>query len=170
MATEPFLTRWSRTKRAEAASETGEPPPDDPDGHPAPTPSAEEDEAAHPEATPEDPELNLPELPDIETLGPDSDYRVFMRAGVPAALRTAALRKAWVARDAIAAHRPMVEYAWDTNAPGYGALRPGDDVAATIATLIRRYAAQRAHWLTDDKEVPSDPDRMEEEDPEAGVA
>lgn len=34
-------------------------------------------------------------LPDIDDLGPDSDYRAFMAPGVPAELQTRALRKLW---------------------------------------------------------------------------
>lgn len=58
------------------------------------------------------------------------------RAG-GAALGGAALRQAWAANPAIANHRPLVEYAWDMNAPGYGKLRPTDDVAAMVAALYR---------------------------------
>lgn len=39
-------------------------------------------------------------LPDIEKLGPGSDFRPFMREGVPAVLKRLALRKLWVSNPA----------------------------------------------------------------------
>jgi len=74
-----FLERWSRRKR-DAAAET--------DAQAAATPV----DAA---ITSEDSEDAPPELPDVESLKAGSDFRPFMRQGVPSATRTAALRKLW---------------------------------------------------------------------------
>lgn len=86
---EGFLARWSRRKTA-ARQPPPEPaiaaPPAEPPTLPDP-PSAPADE---PEA--ERPHL---ELPDIDTLDAASDFKPFMRPGVPAELQTAALRKLW---------------------------------------------------------------------------
>jgi hypothetical protein len=84
-ADEPFLERWSRRKRearegideeveVEAAAEPAQ-------DEPAPAEAA-------PGGTPA-----LPELPDIDSLGEDSDYSAFMAPGVDGSLRRKALRK-----------------------------------------------------------------------------
>jgi hypothetical protein len=85
----------------------------------------------------EPPEQSIPELPAIESLGADSDYTVFLARGVPRVLQAQALRVAWASDPAIANFRGMAEYAWDFNAPGYGALTPGDDARAWVSQIIR---------------------------------
>lgn len=105
-----FLSRWSRRKRAaEVEVEEEAPAPVDP----AP--------AAEPEPDPE-PVLSdeeLAALPRIEDLTPDTDIRVFLRPGVPVALKNAAMRRMWLLTPAIRDHRdPAVDYAWDWNTPG----------------------------------------------------
>ncbi|MFC7704704.1 DUF3306 domain-containing protein [Plastorhodobacter daqingensis] len=141
MAEPPFLSRWSQRKRAE----TAETPAVRPDGTDENGPVEGE---AEPDGTSVQPRRDdadpPPELPPLESLGADSDYTQFLRRGVPKALKLAALRRAWSANPAIAAHRPMVEYAWDFNAPGYGRLRAGDDAAAIVAHLLRRRPAREA--------------------------
>ncbi|MBC7906610.1 MAG: DUF3306 domain-containing protein [Rhodospirillaceae bacterium] len=72
--TDNFLSRWSRLK-AEAKEET--PPP-------APV------EAEQPPG-----ELAPPELPPVETLTKDSDFSAFLQAGVPEAIKRAAMAKLW---------------------------------------------------------------------------
>ncbi len=111
-----FLRRWSRLKTQEPAE-------------PEPTPPEPPEEPAPPEAE------EQPALPPIEELGPDSDYTVFLKKNVPAALRAAALRKAWSSNPAITGHKPLVEYAWDYNAPGFGALNVTDDPLLIMARL-----------------------------------
>lgn len=84
--TADFLSRWSHRKTAARRAEAvPQPEPQPTDGEPAPP--------AECEATSELPETV--ELPDIETLGAQSDYRPFMRMGVPPELRRDALRKLW---------------------------------------------------------------------------
>ncbi|MCW5730859.1 MAG: DUF3306 domain-containing protein [Alphaproteobacteria bacterium] len=107
-----FLTRWSRRKQAaRAAAEAGEPP--------APAKPAEQEEEPFDPAS----------LPPVESLGPESDYAPFLHRKVPEALRQAALRRLWVTEPSVVNYQPLVDYAWDFTAPGYGALAPGDDVA-----------------------------------------
>lgn len=97
-----LLARWS--KRKTEARRDGEPaaradPP------PAPV------EARPPEPEPAgDP---LAELPDLESLGPGSDFRPFMQKGVPAELRRAALRKLWRSRAGLANLDGLVDYGED---------------------------------------------------------
>ena len=77
---EPFLERWSRRKR-----EAGQGIDDEAAAAP-PTGPAETDTApAEPAA--------IPKLPDIDSLGEDSDYSAFMASGVDPSLRRKALRK-----------------------------------------------------------------------------
>jgi uncharacterized protein DUF3306 len=68
--TEPFLSRWSRRKEEALRS-----PPE-----PAPESTA-------------DPEGPAPELPPLDTLTPESDYRVFFHPKVNEDVRRAALKK-----------------------------------------------------------------------------
>jgi hypothetical protein len=58
------------------------------------------------------------ELPDIATLTAGSDIRAFMQAGVPQALRRAALARIWSLDPAIRDFREMADYDWDFNVPG----------------------------------------------------
>jgi hypothetical protein len=66
---EAFLSRWSRLKSESREEEPGAPPP------------------AAPEPAP------LPELPRVEALTPDSDFRPFMDPRVDAGTRREALKK-----------------------------------------------------------------------------
>jgi len=81
-----FVSRWSRRKRATRD-----------DGGPAAT---DEPQAATREVTaaaePETPSTEtVADLPDVETLDENSDFSVFLREGVPDALRRQALRRLW---------------------------------------------------------------------------
>ena len=124
---EGFLSRWSRRKRVQGDEATP----------PAPEPAAadpEPDAPGEPTLTDED----LAALPKIEDLVAGSDIRAFLRPGVPAALKNAALRKMWMLTPAIRDYRdPAVDYAWDWNTPG-GV--PGDGVgpsAERAAQMLR---------------------------------
>jgi hypothetical protein len=117
-----FLARWSRRKR-EAASDRRD------HAKPANTGnSAAVPDTAVPPAPPiEAPPLVDPiSLPPIESIGPGSDLRAFLAAGVPADLTRAALRRAWSAEPAIRDFIGLSESSWDFNAaggvPGFGAM------------------------------------------------
>ncbi|HYC04065.1 MAG TPA: DUF3306 domain-containing protein [Azospirillaceae bacterium] len=114
-----FLGRWSRRK-LQARREVAEPPPE-----------------ALPPAVAAEPEPDLEALPPVESLDEQSDYTAFLKRGVPAALRHAALRKAWATDPVIAGHRPLVDYDWDFHAPGYGKLWEIDDPKAMVEKLFR---------------------------------
>lgn len=84
---ERFIGRWSRLKQKRRRREPG--PGDVP-----------KDESARPEPADAQPatgeeETAALDLPDIETLDKDSDFTVFMKEGVPEALKRQALRKLW---------------------------------------------------------------------------
>jgi len=74
-------------------------------------------------------------LPPIESLGPESDYTVFLRKGVPEALRVAALRKAWMSDPFIRDFRGPAEYALDYTTAEFD-LRPTDDVAKLLERIF----------------------------------
>jgi hypothetical protein len=120
-ADESFLVRWSRRKRAEAASTSGRPKPKDA-GNAA---SAEAAESSLPPGEPQS-LVDPGSLPPIETIGAGSDIRPFLTAGVPADLTRAALRRAWSADPAIRDFIGLSENSWDFNAPsgvpGFGSL------------------------------------------------
>jgi hypothetical protein len=106
---EGFLSRWSRRK-AEARSAPAASPATDDAG-----PGAQ----AAPEATHEALRQDAPasidpkDLPDIATLDASSDFSVFMRPGVPAHLRTLALRKLWRSDPIFSKLDGLVEYGED---------------------------------------------------------
>ncbi len=108
-----FLSRWSARKAEARAKSDGE------DKLPAPAQTPEQDVQV-----PVDPV----ELPSIDDLTEDSDYTVFLRKGVPETMRKAALRKLWVTEPSVVNYRPLVEYAWHNNEPGFGPLLPTDNV------------------------------------------
>jgi hypothetical protein len=127
---EGFLSRWSRRKRAAeeaaatpdappAAEAPGAPAPDLADGTAAPADAARPAAEARPACPiPNLPAVDLASLPKVEELTAASDFSLFLRPGVPAALRAAALRRMWSLDPAIRDFIGPVEYQWDFNAPG----------------------------------------------------
>jgi hypothetical protein len=132
---EGFLARWSRRKLAQTES-----PPEaavEPDNNgPAEGELPESPmRAESKEATPDAQDLDLPPL---ESIGPGSDVRAFLRAGVPAALSRAALRRAWAADPAIRDFVGLAENSWDFTKPGqipgFNAIAPNE-----VKELLARY-------------------------------
>ena len=133
-----FLSRWSRRKlesrrEVEPAPEPAplapEPPPEA--GEPVPEVPGEGEMSAE----------EIAALPPVESIGPQTDISAFLRKGVPAALRKAALRRVWAADPAIRDYvNEAREYAYDWNVPGgvpgTGALLPTDDVEAMLARVF----------------------------------
>jgi hypothetical protein len=144
---EGFLSRWSRRKDA---ARRGEAAPDDTPDRPA--------EEARPDAeadalTPEE----IAGLPKPEELTADSDITIFLRRGVPEALRNAALRRAWLLDPAIrdfAGHARDYDFDWNGpgGVPGGGALDPEE-----VAALARRVLGEAAEGNSADS-PPSTPD------------
>ncbi len=136
MSEEGFLGRWSRRKR-EAVR-----------GLPEPEAEAPAPAEAPPKPTPIEPaplepaplaEFDPASLPPVESLTEASDFSAFLRAEVPAALRQAALRRAWTLDPAIRSFVGPADYAWDYNAPdgvpGF-AHALGGDVKQLLAQAI----------------------------------
>ncbi|MHB2209081.1 DUF3306 domain-containing protein [Methylobacterium sp. CM6257] len=148
---EGFLARWTRRKLAvRAAALADRDAPAVPDDASVPAPDAPAIEAAHiepqagPEAGPPEPgwaDGPALDLPSVDALTPESDLAQFLQAGVPTALRNAALRRMWsldpAIRDFVSEAR---EYAYDWNTPGsvpgLGPLLPSDDVKAMLGRLL----------------------------------
>ncbi|MCG6876605.1 MAG: DUF3306 domain-containing protein [Betaproteobacteria bacterium] len=84
--TEPFLSRWSRLKREGGDVEEAPAP-----GRVSTSPEPTSDARNTPDTT--EPDAPLPDLPPIEELTPESDFRPFMDPRVPDALRRLALKK-----------------------------------------------------------------------------
>jgi hypothetical protein len=130
---ENFLSRWSRKKReAEAA-------PDDEKPAAAETVKQPPDAAAA--AVPaEEPAFDLSELPSLDDIAADTDIASFMKPGVPAALRHAALRRAWASDPAIRDFRGLQENGWDFNAPdsvpGFGTFKSDEEIKALAQRLF----------------------------------
>lgn len=124
---EKFLSRWSRRKLDEVEK------------------SAEIPRSAPADASPVEPESMTPEeiaaLPTVESINSAGELMVFLRAGIPVALRMAALRKLWLLdpeiRDFVGDAR---DYAWDWNVPGgvpvSGPLEPSTDVESMVRKIF----------------------------------
>jgi hypothetical protein len=143
---EGFLSRWSRLKQARREAAEAEPPPATPAAAPQPEPRREPEPARHPDREPEpapgaDPEIDLATLPRIEDLTATSDLAVFLRKGVPAVLRNAALRRVWSLDPGIRDFIGPADYAWDWNvpggAPGYAeTIAHGPDIEALADRIL----------------------------------
>ena len=83
----PFLSRWARRKQAVREEDR----PDEQTHRLQEAPEAAEPVESHRPLTPEEVE----ELPDPDTLGPGSDFKAFLREGVPEELKRRALRRLW---------------------------------------------------------------------------
>jgi hypothetical protein len=83
----------------------------------------------------------LSKLPSLDSIGPDTDVRIFMQPGVPPTLTRAALRRAWSADPAIRDFIGLSENSWDFNKPdainGFGPLLPVDDVKKLLAQVFK---------------------------------
>ena len=79
-------------------------------------------------------------LPSLDSIDAHTDVTVFLRNGVPATLRLAALRRAWSADPAIRDFKGMQENSWDfdrpNGIPGFGELGPEVDVAQMVARIL----------------------------------
>ena len=128
---ENFLSRWSRKKREAAAAPEGDKPPV------AETPPPVAQAAAEPAA---EPAFDLSKLPSLDEIAADTDMSLFMKPGVPAALRHAALRRAWASDPAIRDFRGLQENDWDFNAPdgvpGFGTFISHDEIKALALRLF----------------------------------
>ncbi|WP_029032649.1 DUF3306 domain-containing protein [Salinarimonas rosea] len=165
MSGEGFLSRWSRRKREEDRGEAPEAHPG-PEASALPAPAPEPAPEPGPEPEPTLSEEELAALPPIETIDATTDITGFLRKGVPAVLKNAALRRAWATNPAVRDYLdPAREYAYDWNTPGGvpgdGPLGPGFDAKA----LADRLFGKRETALA---EAPRAPEATAEPDPDMG--
>jgi hypothetical protein len=138
---EGFLARWSRLKRGEEAPPATPPATPAPETQPQPRPPAAEAPASPAPEAAQEPPIDLASLPPVESLTAESDITAFLRQGVPAALRNAALRRVWSLDPTIRDFIGPADYAWDWNvpggAPGYAAqIASGPDVEALADRIL----------------------------------
>jgi hypothetical protein len=132
MSEDSFLARWSKRKAAAKA----EPQPERP--REETNPPASEAQAA---AEPAPDEVDLSALPSLDEITSATDITGFLKRGVPEALRTAALRKAWSSDPMIRDFIGLSENAWDFNdptaIPGFGPIdMPAEQVRQMAAELV----------------------------------
>lgn len=124
-----FFSRWS--KRAVEARRSE--PPD------APSDETAADQAASPPAgrDPEDTDPSQPaDLPDVGELGPEADFRPFLKRSVAPALRRLALRRLWQSDPVLANLDGLNDYDED-----FASLhRTGAEAIADAVRSGRRYA------------------------------
>jgi Protein of unknown function (DUF3306) len=134
---EAFLARWSKRKSqariGEHASETAREPK---------AVAETSSDGLRPVGVQDDgtDEIALENLPPIDSIDASTDLAQWLRKKVPEAWRQAALRRIWAADPAISQFIGLAENAWDWNVPGgvpgFGPLRPTDDVAQLVAQVI----------------------------------
>lgn len=149
-----FLSRWSRRKRA---LERGEDVPPVPEAMAEPPQPVAE---ALPEAPlvceiPPEPEFDPASLPPVETLDAASDFTAFLKPGVPQALRSAALRKAWTADPLIRDFVNSLDYGWDFNTPG-GLPHGFSDTLGVTGEALRKLISQAIGAIEPEEEKPAE--------------
>jgi len=160
-----FLSRWSRRKqeageRSEKKEEAANKPPAEPvvENEPVRATSAP--------TSPPIPKFDVESLPSIESIGAESDITAFMRAGVPEALKRAALRRVWSSDPAIRDFVGLNENFWDAagpdGIPGFGDLDPNLDVRRMVSELFGETPRQdtqpvlEADRVADSSALPTD--------------
>jgi hypothetical protein len=145
---ENFLSRWSRRKkevaREEAAPAEPERAADDTVAGRRPDEVLAEKAGEQPQPQAgkktDEPAFDLSKLPSIESITAATDIRPFMAAGVPVALRQAALRRVWVADPKIRDFIEMAENQWDftgaSEVAGFDFSPPTGDVKRMVAELL----------------------------------
>ena len=115
-----FLSRWSRKKREaeELPPQAAAPAAKDAEPKENAAVAAPADGTKAPRTEADEPKFDLASLPPIESIGADTDIRQFLRAGVPAELTRAALRRAWSSDPAIRDYIGLSENSWNFNEPG----------------------------------------------------
>ena len=171
---EHFLSRWARRKQEVAREESA---PDEAKAQKIGTVSEAAPGAANLDAQAEnmdgqagdgekreEPAFDLSKLPSIESITAETDIRPFLAAGVPASLRQAALRRAWVADPKIRDFIGIAENQWDFtaggNAPGFDFSPPLGDVKRMVADIFGEKPE-----VDSQKEAPSQAARLEPDSP-----
>jgi hypothetical protein len=142
---ETFLTRWSRRKRGtvdESGATSDRPPTQQADIEPKPAQAVDgaspQAQAAKPESA--EPEFDLSSLPSIDSITAETDISAFFAPGVPAELRVAALRRAWVVDPKVRDFIGLADYDWDFHTPGalegFGPLEMTDELRREVMRIL----------------------------------
>mgnify|MGYP000070729741 CR=1 FL=1 len=142
---ESFLRRWSRRKAERRQAVAAVPSPKGEAGDPKRRPAAS-DKALAREAEKEI------ELPPIDSLTKDSDFTVFLREGVPEALKQQALRKLWASDPAFGAPDVL-----DIHAQDYSQLGRTPEVVKTAYRIGKGFAEEAAK--PEEEASPDGPER-----------
>jgi hypothetical protein len=142
---EGFLQRWSRRKAQARSAPVETPAAAVEDSVPAAeiTPASSQQGTHGQDApAPVDPK----DLPDIESLAADSDFSVFMRPGVPAHLRTQALRKLWRSDPIFSQLDGLVEYGEDYTLPSWpkGTIKTAYQIGRGFVNELEKLAEPEA--------------------------
>jgi hypothetical protein len=124
---ESFLSRWARRKAAAQRPDASLPATDQ---------KGPDQKAPDHTKLDQGPTEPVEGLPSLDTLGTESDYACFLRAGVSRIVQNQALAIAWASDPRIAGFRGMAEYDWDFNAVEYGRLGARDDVADLLRRIV----------------------------------
>jgi Protein of unknown function (DUF3306) len=144
-----FLTRWSRRKRQAASESANESAPESREGDEPCAPEASSAERTSDAAAPApvqivkaetaEPAVDLSKLPPIESITAETDIRAFLAPGVPAELRLAALRRAWVADPKVRDFVGLADYDFDFHTPGaipgFGPLEMTDELRREVLRM-----------------------------------
>jgi Protein of unknown function (DUF3306) len=136
-----FLSRWSHRKR-EAGESNEKKEKEEAAGKPSAEPATENEPgqvASAPDTVPI-PKFDVESLPPIESISAETDISAFMRAGVPEALKRAALRRVWSSDPAIRNFVGLNENYWEAagpdGIPGFGDLDPNLDIRRMVSELF----------------------------------
>ena len=141
-----FLTRWSRRKRQVADAAAALPRDEreqgaadaSPTERPANTVPPPPPQAAETKTT--EPVFDLSKLPSIESITAETDIRAFLAPGVPAEIRLAALRRAWVADPKVRDFVGLADYDFDFHTPGaipgFGPLEMTDELRREVLRMV----------------------------------
>ena len=174
-----FLSRWSRKKREaeKLPPQAAAPAAKDAEQKEvaAPTGGTKALSAETTKTEAGEPKFDLASLPSIESIGADTDIRQFLRAGVPAELTRAALRRAWSSDPAIRDYIGLSENSWNFNEPGamYGfdATDPGVDVRRLAEEMFgggSKPVAEKPPDLSTDQPKPAEVGAKDEAVAEVG--
>jgi len=124
---------------------TSEPPTEIPSEPPTEIPPAPPTEIPS-QPPPEIPQDLSPDLETVATITAETDLAPFLKPGVPAAIRNAALRRKWLLNPTIRDYvDPALDYAWDWNAaeavPGAGGRILADSARKMLDRLTGGSAA-----------------------------
>jgi hypothetical protein len=148
-----FVSRWSQRKRQARVAD-----PKDQDETPLQEPTGQgEPEPAPDSAAPD--EAAAADLPDPDTLNADSDFTVYLKDGVPEALRRRALRRLWRSNPLLANVDGLNDYDLDYT-----------DKATVVAGLKTLYQVGRGFVVDEDKDKDKDEDAEAPSDSAESVA